>query len=151
MGNSQFTIIYKMPIPVIAIFDIGKTNKKIFLFNEQYQIVYERSVQFAETTDEDGDACEDLKLLTDWVHSTLKEVMMLNSFNIKALNFSTYGASFVHLDTTGTPVTPLYNYLKSFPEKLSKQFYFYHPGLRFTNVKILLSLSLTCHRDSRVW
>lgn len=112
-----------MPIPVIAIFDIGKTNKKIFLLDEQYRIVYQRTVQFAETTDEDGDACEDLKLLTDWVVNTLKEVMMLNSFNIKALNFSTYGASFVHLDKAGTPVTPLYNYLKSFPEKLSKQFY----------------------------
>jgi len=27
---------------VIAIFDIGKTNKKIFLWNEDYQIVFER-------------------------------------------------------------------------------------------------------------
>ena len=44
------------PIPVVAIFDVGKTNKKLFLFNEQYQIVFERSARFLETTDEDGDS-----------------------------------------------------------------------------------------------
>ena len=28
-------------IPVIAIFDVGKTNKKLFLCDSQYKIVYE--------------------------------------------------------------------------------------------------------------
>ncbi|WP_246229511.1 hypothetical protein [Mucilaginibacter humi] len=31
------------PIPVIAVFDVGKTNKKLFLFDESYNIVFERS------------------------------------------------------------------------------------------------------------
>jgi sugar (pentulose or hexulose) kinase len=39
---------------VVAVFDIGKTNKKVFLFNENYQIVWEQSVVFPETVDEDG-------------------------------------------------------------------------------------------------
>jgi hypothetical protein len=43
-----------MSIPVIAVFDIGKTNKKVFLFSEQYEIVFEQSTQFDEITDEDG-------------------------------------------------------------------------------------------------
>ena len=47
-------------LPVLAIFDIGKTNKKIFLFNEQYKIVFEESVTMAETVDEDGFPCEDI-------------------------------------------------------------------------------------------
>ena len=38
-------------VPAIAIFDIGKTNKKIFLFNEEYEIVFEQSVQLEETLD----------------------------------------------------------------------------------------------------
>ena len=38
--------------PVIAIFDVGKTNKKLFLFDENYKIVFERSARFTETTDE---------------------------------------------------------------------------------------------------
>ena len=43
-------------VSVIAVFDIGKTNKKFFLLDEGYQIVLERSVQFEEITDEEGDA-----------------------------------------------------------------------------------------------
>jgi sugar (pentulose or hexulose) kinase len=39
------------------------------------------------------------------------------------VNFSTYGASFVHLNEMGKPVTPLYNYLKAFPKELLEKFY----------------------------
>ena len=31
---------------VMAVFDIGKTNKKVFLWNESYQIVFERQQNF---------------------------------------------------------------------------------------------------------
>src|SRR5205085_6586159 len=44
-------------------------------------------------------------------------------FEVKAINFSTYGASFVYIDENGDPVTPLYNYLKPYPEALKKKFY----------------------------
>lgn len=42
-------------IPVIAVFDVGKTNKKLFLFDENYKIVFERTARFLEINDEDGD------------------------------------------------------------------------------------------------
>ena len=51
-----------MKIPTIAIFDIGKTNKKLFLFNENYEIVLEKSTQFSEITD-DGKPIEQPRLL----------------------------------------------------------------------------------------
>jgi sugar (pentulose or hexulose) kinase len=44
-------------------------------------------------------------------------------FEIKAVNISAHGASFVHLGSDGKPVAPLYNYLKPFPEALKKKFY----------------------------
>jgi sugar (pentulose or hexulose) kinase len=110
-------------IPVIAIFDVGKTNKKLFLFDEHYRIVYEKTLQFTETVDEDGDACENLEALTAWGRDSLKELSEIQQFDIKALNFSAYGASFVHIDEAGKPVAPLYNYLKPFPENLKKKFY----------------------------
>ena len=112
-----------MKTPTIAIFDIGKTNKKLFLFNENYEIVYEKSTQFDETTDEDGDPCEDVELLSKWVLDTFEEVLQNPDFEIKALNFSTYGASFVHLNLEGKVIAPLYNYLKPYSEILKKQFY----------------------------
>jgi glycerol kinase len=48
---------------VIAIFDVGKTNKKLFLFDENYKIVFERSARFIETNGEDGFPCENLDSL----------------------------------------------------------------------------------------
>jgi sugar (pentulose or hexulose) kinase len=113
---------------VIAVFDIGKTNKKLFLFDEQYHIVLEKSAQFDEAMDEDGDACEDVTLLTRWVKQLLGEVFALPQYTIKAINFTTYGASFVHLDAEGNVIAPLYNYLKPYPEQLSKDFYQQYGG-----------------------
>ena len=110
-------------IPVIAIFDFGKTNKKLFLFDEHYNIIYEESGQLKEIADEDGFPCEDVSALTSWTNDLLDKVMALPGTELKAVNFSTYGASFVHVDESLKPLTPLYNYLKPYPEKLRKQFY----------------------------
>jgi sugar (pentulose or hexulose) kinase len=115
-------------IAVIAIFDIGKTNKKLFLFDEHYHIVWEQNAQFDETADEDGDACEDIAQLTQWVLHSLEEVLRLPAFEVKAVNFTAYGASFVHLDAAGKPVAPLYNYLKTYPEALKQEFYHVYGG-----------------------
>lgn len=109
-------------IPCIAVFDIGKTNKKVLLFDEQYQVVHTFSRQFEEITDEDGDPCENLEAVSDWVRTTWKQLEDDRRFDIKALNFTTYGASFVHLDEAGKPLGPLYNYLKPFPADLQAQF-----------------------------
>lgn len=117
-----------MPIPVIAIFDIGKTNKKFFLFSEWYRIVYERSVHFAETTDEDGYPCDDIQTLTGWVYDMLAEAMLLPDFVICAVNVSAYGASFVHIDEKGEPIGALYNYLNPYPPELQKAFYAKYGG-----------------------
>jgi sugar (pentulose or hexulose) kinase len=110
-------------IPIIAIFDIGKTNKKFFIFDEDYNILLEKSSPFSEIKDEDGDDCEDIEALTQWVKRSLKEIAGMKEYKLKAVNFSTYGASFVHLNAEGKPVAPLYNYLKKYPEELQKAFY----------------------------
>ncbi|MBE7176928.1 MAG: carbohydrate kinase [Mucilaginibacter polytrichastri] len=109
--------------PVIAVFDVGKTNKKLFLFDEQYAIVYEKSARFIETKDEDGFACENLQSLRQSVFDSLDVVFRDTRFTIKAIAFSTYGASLVYVDYDGKPLAPLYNYLKPFPEKLAEKFY----------------------------
>ncbi|HLL44940.1 MAG TPA: FGGY family carbohydrate kinase, partial [Segetibacter sp.] len=110
-------------IPVIAIFDVGKTNKKLFLFDENYKIVFERSARFNETVDEDNFPCENLEALRSSVFDSMHEVLQIKDFDIKAINFSTYGASFVYVDEDGNPVAPLYNYLKPYPKDLRKKFY----------------------------
>ena len=117
-----------MKIPVIAVFDIGKTNKKLLLFNEHYQVVFEQSRNLAETEDEDGFPCEDLDSLSLFVFDTMRSIFSNTNFDIRAVNFSSYGASLVYLDENGQPLTPLYNYLKPYPDKLLEQFYSNYGG-----------------------
>jgi sugar (pentulose or hexulose) kinase len=110
-------------LPTIAVFDIGKSNKKLLLFNEQYQIVFEESERLPEITDEDGFPCEDIQALTTWVRDKFAVICADPRFNVRAVNFSGYGASFVYLDEHGEVMLPLYNYLKPFPENLRAKFY----------------------------
>lgn len=108
---------------VTAIFDIGKTNKKFFLFDEQFNEVYRTYVRFKEGVDEDGFPCENLHQLTNWMKETFLKAQNNTEFDIQQLNFSTYGASFVHLDRKGKPLTPLYNYLKPYPKEVLASFF----------------------------
>jgi len=108
---------------VIAIYDVGKTNKKLILFDEQYNVVYEESTQLTETKDEDGFSCEDVVALTAWVKNSFAKIQTDQRFEIRAVNFSGYGASFVFLDKNKNVIPPLYNYLKPYSPALQKQFY----------------------------
>jgi sugar (pentulose or hexulose) kinase len=120
---------------VVAIFDIGKTNKKVFLFNENYKIVWEKSVNLDETVDEDGFPCEDIEVLKNWILERLSEIKNLSDYVLKAINFSTYGASFVYIGKNGEVLTPLYNYLKEYPEDLKNHFYQKYKGKEAFAVK----------------
>lgn len=104
------------------VFDIGKTNKKAFVFDEDYRVVFEKTAQFPETTDDDGDPCEDISLLKNWVQETAAALRRGPDFRIKTVHCTAYGASFVHLGADLQPVAPLYNYLKPFPADLLDDF-----------------------------
>ena len=107
----------------ILIFDIGKTNKKYLVFDEEYTVVYEYTEELPETKDEDGFPCEDIHLMTDWIYTHAIKQLNNKEYNIKAINFSGYGASFVLLDQEGRILAPLYNYLKPLDKNIRNQFF----------------------------
>jgi L-fuculokinase len=108
---------------IYAIFDIGKTNKKLLLFDENQQVIEEQQEVYAEIKDEDGFPCDDLARLTEGVLKQWERLKNDERYEVLGVNFTAYGASFVHLGDDDEPVAPLYNYLKPFPEALSEQFY----------------------------
>ncbi len=110
-------------IPVTAVFDIGKTNKKFFLFDENLREVHNAYTRLDAIPDEDGFPSEPILPLREWMLETFREALNSEKFEIKKLNFSGHGASFVHTDENGEPVTPLYDYLKPFPGELLEKFY----------------------------
>ncbi|APZ46060.1 carbohydrate kinase [Polaribacter reichenbachii] len=120
---------------VTAIFDIGKTNKKFFLFDKNYNEVYREYTSFKEIVDEDGYATENLEALQNWLKEVFYRLLNNKDYIIKAINFSTYGASLVHLDETGKVLTPLYNYTKEIDTHLVDSFYKkYGPELDLTRI-----------------
>lgn len=120
--------VYDMAVPVIAIVDAGRTNKKLLLFDEFYNVVFQTSAVLPEAKDADGFPCEDIEGLMQFVSTSLHEVLNDPGFDVRAINFSGYGASFALIDADGKPVCPLYNYLKPYPPELLEKFYSRYGG-----------------------
>nr|WP_321450677.1 FGGY family carbohydrate kinase [uncultured Carboxylicivirga sp.] len=112
-----------MSVPVIAVFDIGKTNKKILLFDEKLQMVFQKEQKMPTIVDEDGFECDDIDLIENWMKSTLKQLVDEKEYDVRAVNFSTYGASLAFLDEAGKRLTPIYNYLKPIDESIHQALY----------------------------
>ncbi|GGD04809.1 FGGY-family carbohydrate kinase [Hyunsoonleella pacifica] len=108
---------------VTAVFDIGKTNKKFFLFDKRFKEVHKEYISFEEVEDEDGHPTENLPALKKWLKQVFDRILEKKEFNVEAINFSTYGASFVHIDENGEPLTPLYNYTKPLPKEIVDSFF----------------------------
>ena len=111
---------------VTAVFDIGKTNKKFFLFDKNFKEVHKEYISFDEIEDEDGHPTENLQALQKWLKTVFNRILEAKKFDVKAINFSTYGASFVHIDENGNPLTPLYNYTKPLPDHIVESFFQEH-------------------------
>jgi len=114
---------------IILIFDIGKTNKKVLLFNRHLKIIKEEEVQFPEITDDDGFPCDDIVSIEKWIDKTLERFVNDRAYNIVAVNFTTYGATLGFLDQNGKRITPVYNYLKPMPEGTLEPLYSRYEGI----------------------
>ena len=114
---------------VIAVFDIGKTNKKILLFNRDFKVVYQHEKKIDTTTDEDGFECDDINLIQDWMVEALNAIVEQGKFDIKGVNFSTYGASLAFLDKDGKRLTPIYNYLKEVDSQIQDALFDEYEGV----------------------
>lgn len=108
---------------VTAIYDIGKTNKKIVLFNDEFRVVSEIEEKFAEIKDDDGFECDDIEHIENWIKESLSELINSEVYDLKAVNFTTYGATIVYLDENGKRLTPVYNYLKPLDDKIPERLY----------------------------
>ena len=117
------------PTEVLLIFDVGKTNKKVFLFDRNLEVVHEEESVFEETTDEEGFPCDDAGQIESWISSTLRHNLSSEEYQLKGINFTTYGATLVYLDEDGKRLTPIYNYLKPLPHHVLKGFYERYGGV----------------------
>ena len=113
---------------VTAIFDIGKTNKKLILFNKDLKVISVKEHKFAEITDDDGFECDDIDLIEEWIKESVSALVNSHEYDLITINFTTYGATLVYLDAEGRRLTPVYNYLKPINERISENLYKRHGG-----------------------
>jgi sugar (pentulose or hexulose) kinase len=113
---------------VLAVFDVGKTNKKILLFDLDLNIISENEEKFPEITDDDGFECDDIDKIEKWIISSVRQLLASETYDLVAVNFATYGATLVYLDGEGKRLTPVYNYLKPMADKIPERIYRRHGG-----------------------
>ncbi|MDP4289854.1 MAG: FGGY family carbohydrate kinase [Bacteroidota bacterium] len=114
---------------VIAVFDIGKSNKKILLFDTDYHVVLEEDKRFDEITDDDDYACDNIEVIEKWMTDTLSSILSTGKYHLAAVNFATYGATLMYLDEAKKRLTPVYNYLKPMPVDVLNGFYDRYGGV----------------------
>lgn len=107
----------------IAIFDIGKTNKKVLVFNHELKLISEEEEKFPEILDDDGFACDNIELIEEWVGETILKLAASEKYDLTAVNFATYGATMAYLNNSGKRITPIYNYLKTIDERIPERLY----------------------------
>lgn len=91
----------------IAVVDVGKTNKKILVYDQDLQPVAECLQRFEEH--DCGDYRSDnVSSFVDWMLDSLAEFG--RKYNIRAISVSTHGATFVAIDETGGHALPPISY-----------------------------------------
>jgi len=118
-----------MQTEVIVVFDIGKSNKKILLFDKEYHVVLEEDKVFEEILDDDRFPCDDIEKIEKWISESMLSILKAEIYKIVGINFSTYGATLVYLDENKKRLTPVYNYLKPMPDGILESFYLKYGGI----------------------
>jgi len=105
---------------VAAILDVGKTNKKVSLYNSEFEELAIRKIQLDARDAGDGLEYEQTEELFDWTCRILAELS--EDFDIRALSITTHGATLALLDGDGNLAHPIFSYLSPASEKIEEPF-----------------------------
>jgi hypothetical protein len=75
---------------VLAIFDIGRVNKKFLLYDAALNPVQQEERTFAAKTDDNGVTRDDIDGIASWMRSCLSSVVRNSDYTIRGLNFTSY-------------------------------------------------------------
>ncbi|MDA3951753.1 MAG: FGGY family carbohydrate kinase [Spirochaeta sp.] len=105
---------------VIAVLDIGKTNKKVVLFDTSLQMVETRKRKI-EPYEADGIRVEDVEQIEEWFLQQLTELAA--DYEIRAITIATHGAAAVCVGADGKPSVPPVDYTQPVDEGVRERFF----------------------------
>lgn len=103
----------------IAAFDIGKTNKKLIVFDDGLNPLFEDKAQIGEII-RDGILCDDDEKIVSWVKGSFRN--SVRKYDVKALSITTHGATATYL-REGKLNFPIVSYNHDIDESIRRMFY----------------------------
>jgi sugar (pentulose or hexulose) kinase len=107
----------------IAVFDVGKTNKKLIVFNHRLELIDALYHTF-DDYEKDGVRIEAVEEAAEWLRVSLRE--MAARHDIGAISICTHGAAFACIDAAGRLAVPLLSYTtdpgQAFNERFAADF-----------------------------
>ncbi|TVQ99518.1 MAG: carbohydrate kinase [Spirochaetaceae bacterium] len=91
----------------IAVFDVGKTNKKVLIYDNQLTLQETVSQRFP-CVMTDGVSTEPVEQIEEWFLQQLS--VLAAKWPIRVITVSTHGAAFVCVDADGKPAVPVIDY-----------------------------------------
>ncbi len=104
-----------------AVVDFGKTNKKVLVYDRDLQVRASRRKTFQEIEIE-GYRCDDIAGAMEFVREALAELARQFA-PIRAIAFTTHGATFTALDAKGALAFPTVSYDMEAPPALREEFH----------------------------
>ena len=105
---------------VVAVLDIGKTNKKVAIFDDRMKMRDARRRKI-EPIVVDGLRVEDVSTIESWFLAQLKE--LTTTWSIRAISVATHGAGAVCVGADGTPSVPPVDYTQEVEEGVRRRFF----------------------------
>jgi len=104
----------------IAVFDIGKTNKKLVIYDTDLQIINIEKTKIEEYALNNIN-CDDIKGIESWILENLKKVS--SEYDIKVISISAHGATFTCIDEKGELAIPELSYTTDPGEEFHEKFF----------------------------
>lgn len=105
---------------MILVFDVGKTNKKILIFNDDLKVVDSLYKNF-DSYEDKGVLFYDSAKIRDWLFKGIKS--FTEKYDIEAVSITTHGATWAAVDEKGEDVIPIIDYTTPVPDSFHEEFY----------------------------
>ena len=104
----------------VLVFDVGKTNKKLLVFDENLKIVDSIYTKF-DSYEKDGVFFYDMTDVKSWLFDGIKQLG--EKYPIEAISITTHGATWAPIDKDGNDVMPVIDYVTPVPDSFHDDFY----------------------------